>query len=297
MIRQNLAWARGFFLFSVDAVFSSSDEILVESANGNVNLYGRGIVMAFFERTSAVIDKTIKDLRRLSFWVYIFVQVIFLGLYTFKIYMSRAKLVYLIIYSILAGLSLLGFLYFLITLKVKKDRRVVLTKRSIRFAKYSANAAMIVVLLVEFAQGGVSDLSIILSGISMASFVLQISIECARILYEHYAELLTIALEKDAASLEPITHPLKAIDVPLAALSAKLNGTPKKELSEKERYVENLKSDYQSKKEEGKAKRRAEDQKQIKEHWAAIKGALKKKIQHPKKEIAPTSAPPKRLPK
>jgi hypothetical protein len=253
--------------------------------------------MVFFERTSAVIDKTIKDLRRLSFWVYLFVQVIFVGLYAFKIYMSRAKLVYLIIYSVLAGLSLLGFLYFLATLKTKKDRSVIRTKRSIRFAKYSANAAMIVVLLVEFAQGGVSDLSIILSGISMISFALQILIECARILYERYAELLTIALEKDAASLEPLTHPLKAIDVPLAALSAKLNGTPKEELSEKERYVEDLKNDYQTKKKQSKAKRRAEDKGQIKEHWTAIKGALKKKIQRPKQIKGEVSASPKEQPK
>ena len=69
--------------------------------------------MIFFKRTSAVIDKTLEDLSRLSFYLAIVVQVIFLGLYGFKIYASRDKAIFLILYSVLAGLSLLSFVFYL----------------------------------------------------------------------------------------------------------------------------------------------------------------------------------------
>lgn len=239
--------------------------------------------MAFFERTSAVIEKTIKDLRRLSFWGYLIVQIIFLLLYTFKIVMSRGKLVYLILYSILAGLSVFGFVFYLVTYHNKKQRSIIMTKRSIRFGKYFANAAMVIVILVEFAQGGVSDLSIILSGISIASFVGQILIEIIRLFYERYAELLQIALEKDIAALEPLTHPLKALDTPLAALANKIKGSKPEELKGNERYVEDLKEDYQAKKKKSKEERSREEKRQIRTHLKTIKEGIKKKFSRPKK--------------
>jgi hypothetical protein len=249
--------------------------------------------MVFFERTSAVIDKTLKDLQRLSFWVYLLVQTIFVGLYAFKIYASREKIVYLVLYSILAGLSLFAFVFYLSTYKNKKAQSIIKTKRGIRIGKYSANAIMIIVILVEFAQGGASELSIILSGISMVSFAAQILIECLRVFYERYAKLLEVALNKDIAGIETFTHPLKAIDAPLEALSAKLNGAPKEEMDETERYVEGLKDDYQAKKKIHKAERSRKDKAQIKGHLMAIKEAVGKKLHHRKKEDVKAIEPPK----
>lgn len=253
--------------------------------------------MLFFERTSAVIEKTVKDLRRLSFIAYLVVQVIFLGLYAYKIYASVHRLVYLILYSVIAALSILGFVFFLLTYKNKKAKKIILTKRGIRIGKYAANASMIIVLLVEFAQRGASDLAIILSGISIASFALQVLIEFLRIFYERYAELLEIALNKDVAAFAAVSHPLKIVDAPLAALDAKLNGTPKEELTEKERYVEALKSDYVSAKKKSKAQHQEEDKKEIKGHWRAIKSGLKKKFARPKTKEPAVLPPPNGEPK
>ena len=249
--------------------------------------------MLFFERTSAVIEKTVKDLRRLSFIVYLIVQVIFLSLYAYKICASLNRLVYLILYSVIAGFSIVGFVFFLLTHKNKKAKKIVVAKRGIRLGKYAANASMIIVLLVEFAQHGASDLAIIFSGISIASFAFQILLEFLRIFYEHYAELLEIALNKDVAAFEAVSHPLKIVDAPLAALSAKLNGTPKEESSEKERYVEALKSDYVNAKKKSKTEQQEEEKKEIKGHWRAIKSGLKKTFTRPKKKEPTAIAPPK----
>jgi hypothetical protein len=240
--------------------------------------------MLFFERTSAVIEKTVQDLRRLSFIAYLIVQLIFLGLYAYKITLSVDHLVYLILYSVIAGLSILGFVYYLLTYKNKKAKAIIATKRGIRLFKYAANAAMIIVLLVEFAERGASDLSIILAGISIASFALQLLLECLRLVYERYAELLEIALNKDVATFVKVSHPLKIVDAPLAALDAKLNGASKEGLSEKERYVEALKSDYVSAKKKSKAEHNEEDKQEIKGHWRAIKSGLKKKFARSKKK-------------
>lgn len=247
--------------------------------------------MIFFNRTSAIIDKTLKDLSRLSYWCSVVVQLIFLGLYGFKIFVNRERLVYLIIYGILAVLSLGGFLFFLLTYKDKKEKSIIVTKRSIRFAKYAANAAMVVVILVQFVQTDVSDFDVVISGVSIASFAVEVFIEIIRLLYERYLDLFRIALEKDVDSLEDVIHPLRAIDRPFAALSEKLNPSEPPVLSEKERYVEELKEEFVTKQKAKKAERKSSEKNQLKEDLHSIKSAFAAKI-HFRKKKAVNPEPP-----
>jgi hypothetical protein len=248
--------------------------------------------MVFFKRTSAVIDKTLDDLSRLSFDLAILVQVIFLGLYGFKIYASRDKAIFLILYSVLAGLSLLSFIFYLWSHNEKNFAVVMATKRSLRLGKYAANGAMIIVILVEFVITPVSDLDIVLSGLSIVSFALQIAFEFVRIFYEKYSVLLSRALEEDLEKFSRLSDPqtslLHAVDIPLASLAKKLQGNPQEEKDETDENIEGLTADFQArKKAERKAKkaeRRGQEKTAIKTHFSSIVTSLKEKRANRKKK-------------
>jgi hypothetical protein len=240
--------------------------------------------MTLFGRTSAVVEKSLQDLRRLLFVVAIIVQVVFLGLYGFKIYVNWTKLPFLIIYSVLAGLSLFGFVFYLFTFKQKSRLAIKRTKRGIRIAKYLANAATVVVVLVQFALGQASDLDIVLSGVTLAFFGAEVLLEVFRIFYERYSELLLIAINKDLEAFSLLRDPkgglLDLVDSPLQKLSDKLNGTAPLEepLTPKEAEVETLTQERNARVNEKKDDHSAEKKGQIKEHLKGIVTGIKSKF-------------------
>lgn len=241
------------------------------------------------DRTFAVVDKTVKDFTRISFWVTIVVQVVFLALYGYKIYLNLDHLTYLIIYSVLALISMFGFIFYLSTYRSRKKKAIKGTKKGLRIFKYFANGAMMVAIIVEFALNGVtSDLELIISGISMISFILQIIFELVRSAYTKYSELLIIAIRLDVAGMESFitktTNPketfFSALNVPLKKLSRKIKGEDKpadKEKTKTEQYVEQLGDDYRAKKKEKKAERVKKQKDEIKENLKTIFGFFRRK--------------------
>jgi len=213
--------------------------------------------MIFFDRTTAVVEKTIKDLARLSFIISIVVQVSFLILYGYKIYVNLFDHpIYLAVYSTLAAVSIFGFIFFLITYKNRNTKVVLGTNRIVRFCKYFANATMIVVVLIEYTQKEVSDLEVVISGISIASFALQIVMEFIRILYERYSELLKVALTKD---LEKFDFGKKfSASRAMEAFADKVNGVQKEEkvLTKAELEVDQLTEDYRARTKETKSEKK-----------------------------------------
>jgi hypothetical protein len=240
----------------------------------------------FFTRTIAVIDKAIHDLTRLLFVVSIVVQITFIGLYGFKIWINWNQTVYLVLYCILTGLSLLGFAYYLITHHHKTAPGVRGKKRIIRIAKYAANFGMLIVNLVSFALNGASDLDIALSLVATLFFFGEILIEIVLVYYERYAELLKIALGKDLESLKIFAHPknaiLSAIDSPLESWANPSTGSEKTPDSPLETQVETLAEDYQAK-HAGRTNEETRNQKaQIKAHLHQIGNIFKEKLFHAK---------------
>lgn len=225
-----------------------------------------------FKRTAAVIDKTLKDLATISYWVFVVVQIVFLGLYGFKIYTNISELIYFITYIALGTLSLFGFIFFLSTYHKRKHKGIIGTKRGVRIAKYLANALVIVVLLIEFVNRNVSDLEIIVSVISIFGFVVQIVIEIVRIIYERYAELFAIAINKDVAPFMVLADPkgtiYDRINAPLEALTKQ--STEEKQPTRQELYVEKLSEQYESTRKTIKAERYQEKRASIKRNIALI---------------------------
>lgn len=224
------------------------------------------------KRTIAVLDKTLRDLTKLSYWIFVVVQIIFLALYGFKIYTHLGDLIYFIPYVALAALSLFGFIFFLSTYKNRRKKGVMGTKRSVRIMKYLANGLMIVVLLIEFLNRTVSPLEIIVSVISILGFIAQIVIEVVRIFYERYAELFAIALEKDlepyAILLDPKAKFYERINAPLAAMTGR--AVEEKVPSRQELYVEQLKEDYEEKRRAQKDEHRQKKKDSIRENLSLI---------------------------
>ncbi|HZJ89666.1 MAG TPA: hypothetical protein VFD05_03155 [Bacilli bacterium] len=225
------------------------------------------------KRTTAVLDKTIRDLTKLSYWIFVVVQVIFLALYGFKIYTHLGDLIYFIPYVVLSVLSLFGFIFFLSTYKHRRKKGVMGTKRSVRIMKYLANGLMIVVLLIEFLNRTVTPLEIIVSVISILGFIAQVVIEVVRIFYERYAELFAIALEKDLAPFAILLDPkgkfYERINAPLAAMTGRV--AEEKVPSRQELYVEQLKEDYEEKRRAAKDEHRQKKKESIKENIALIR--------------------------
>lgn len=212
--------------------------------------------MIFFDRTTAVVEKTLKDLSRISFVITIVVQVFFLILYGYKIYINLFDHpYYLAIYSTLAVVSIFGFIFFLVTHKNRNEKVVLGTNRVVRICKYFANAAVIVVVLIEFTQKDVTDLDVVISGISIASFALQVVMEFIRVLYEKYSELIKIALTKDLEKFDFGKKFYGSIGKPIEALANKVNGVKKeeKELSKAEIEVDELTEDYRTRQKETKS--------------------------------------------
>lgn len=214
--------------------------------------------MIFFDRTTAVIEKTLKDLARISFIIAIVVQVSFLILYGYKIYVNLFDHpIYLIVYSTLAAVSIFGFIFFLVTYKNRGQKVVLGTNRIVRICKYLANATMIVVVLIEYTQKEVSDLEVVISGISIASFALQIVMEFIRILYEKYSELFKVALTKDLEKFNFEKKFFGAIGKPVEAIANAVNGTKKEEAEQTkaEIMVDQLTEEYRARNKETKTEK------------------------------------------
>ena len=239
--------------------------------------------MIIIERTTAVVDKTIRDLQRVSFWIAIVVQVIFLCLYGLRIYTNLNHIVYLIIYSFLTVMSLFGFIFYLATYQIKKDKKVLGTKQGIKILKYFANAIMIIVVIVEFVQRKPSDLDIIIAALSIVFFLIQIVFELVRMAYNRYSNLLMTALGMDFAKFgmlaDPKSYILSKLDDPLEKISNKITGvkTEKKELTKTEQYVEQLTNEYKDQKKVVKKAKLDKEKQKIKEHSKIIFGVFKKK--------------------
>lgn len=235
--------------------------------------------MKFFERTSAVIDKTIKDMTRLTHFIFSFVQLIFLGLYGYKIYINLAEMgLYFYIYIALAALSIFGFIFYLITYRKRQNKGVLNTKRSVRFAKYLANGLMLVFIVIEVAsKTNVSDMELLLTSFGVAGFGFQLVGEFFRIMYERYAELLRIAFAKDMEVFEFVRDPKGNIYSLVNAQLESFTGRAekKKAPTKQEKYVDELAAKFSEEKKEARTASHSEKKAALRENI----GALKKKIQ------------------
>lgn len=123
-----------------------------------------------FDHTLATIIKIKNDLSKLLQIITVLTQVLFIGFYTYQIVVNVEHLVLLIIYSVLAGLSFLYLLYYLIRLKGMAERvkriesRVV--RRLFRIGKYVLKAGAIGLAIYQIVVLPTSQTMILLTALS-----------------------------------------------------------------------------------------------------------------------------------
>jgi len=164
--------------------------------------------MEFFTNTRAVGSQLLKDVERILFWTTIVVQIIFFGFYGYSIYGNLDHLPLLITYIALTLLSLVNFIFYLVTHKKKKTSTIKNTKFFFRIFKYVINGSMLIIKTIDLIYYGGSDLDIILIAISGISLALQIILEIIRAFVKNYVDKFTVAFKQD---IQPV---MKVINAP-----------------------------------------------------------------------------------
>ncbi|MGN1372601.1 MAG: hypothetical protein ACI4VK_00980 [Candidatus Coproplasma sp.] len=250
--------------------------------------------MAICNRTLAIANKLISDIKTIVFVVTIIVNCVFFLFYGYSIYINVDKTVFLIIYSLLAATALINFITYLARHKKEKDEKISVFTRIVRIFRYVINASSLGVSIYQLVQFGATDFNKVLLIVSAVCLLIQIIVELVRVFIERYVDLFTTAFKMDFAILFKIGQVKGTLtelaDAPLEALAKKLTGnaTEEQAVSETEQYIEELTVQYREDAKEKKATKKAnvkqqseenaaKQRKEIVEHLRTIKDAIFKK--------------------
>lgn len=242
--------------------------------------------MALLGRTRGVFSEMVSDIKRISFWSHILVQIIFFGFYGYSIYSNIENLPFLIAYSLLLTISTVSFITYLYSHRkhTKQPRKF---SRVMRIIKYLTNGTMVALNIIEMLSFPTSDLTKILIVISGISLLVQIIIELVRIFIERYADDLTRSLEMDLAFFKNIAKLkevkgtfFQVLDAPLEAIANKLENK-KPEISKQDQRLNEIGEEF-----DAKLKEKKNQKKLLKiQEKADIKKRSEENAQIQKKEI------------
>lgn len=187
-----------------------------------------------FERTLAVIEKILKDLKKVSTISDFVIQGVFLILCAYNVYLNLDSTHYLIIYSVLLAVSFAYFVFSCVTVKKKIGG----AKKWVKFIasnfKLLFRFAIICISVYDIATTEVSDFTKIVTIVVIVGFFLQLIINFVTLALDRYINSLKIAFEEDWKELrapidklldakETILHPaeaiLKAVNKPMSRLA------------------------------------------------------------------------------
>lgn len=242
--------------------------------------------MALLGRTRGVFSKMVSDIKRITFWTHILVQIIFFSFYGYSIYSNIENLPFLITYSLLLTISTITFITYLYSHK-KHTKQPKGFSRSMRIIKYLTNGTMVILNIIEMVSFPASDLTKILLIISGISLLVQIIVELIRIFIERYADDLTRSLEMDLAFFKGLAKLkevkgtfFQVLDAPLEAIANKLENK-KPEISKQDQKLNEIGKDFDEKLKEKKAQKKIQ---KIQEK-AETKKRSEENAQKQKKEI------------
>lgn len=166
---------------------------------GNMNLHP-------FPRTSAAITITQKELTTILKVINIAVQAVTMVYYAIMMYVSYPSLVFMIVYTVLFGVSAALFVVsFALSerkgewkeeakLREKKKRKVSLI---LKIINYVIRLGLIGVAVYDIVRGQNSGLAIASTVVSGILFLFGLVIESALRLFDHYIDFFSFALKRD----------------------------------------------------------------------------------------------------
>lgn len=233
--------------------------------------------------TRAVGTNMLDEIKKIWFISLIILQVIFIAFYSFSIYTNIDRLIFLITYSILFGLSIISFILFLVNHKKRKKLNKVY-KKAKNYLKYVVNATMLVVNIIEMVKYGASDFNKILLIVSGISLIIQLILEGITSFAERYFRDFNIAIEKDFGFLNPkrlASTALKVVDAPLKKI-AEIKTPEFKVVKKEDKILEKHIKKFDDKaeerelaKKEKKAEKRKEELQRVKDEFKQIGSHIK----------------------
>ncbi len=153
-----------------------------------------------FIHSRAVLDNLVNNVKKISRFINIAVQLIFLIFYAFEIYSSYGNNMRFFAYIVLLSLSTISFIVGFWGKSTKKARKV------IRICKYPINLSLITLSIIVIVRGEADVLKTILTGLTAISFLLNVSMEFIRLFVENYAKMFKTSISMDCQVLAEKLH-------------------------------------------------------------------------------------------
>lgn len=158
--------------------------------------------------TTSALSLVIKELKLIFKVTNIVVQVLLLGFYGLIIYANIDRPVLMPLYCVLAGISLIAFIIELVLsgkkdenedAKKKKARKLNRKTRKIFFGilKYITRITILVIVIINLAQHGGTDLDIVTTCLSAVLIIANIIVDILVTLVERYIAILRIGFMSD----------------------------------------------------------------------------------------------------
>ncbi len=186
------------------------------------------------DRTKAIFNKTIQDLRVFSYFLGVFTQVFYLG---FLIYSSVVKTGALRIVNITLALLTFSYLLFLLCITkwgkdIEASKRSKKIKSALNWCKRLAKVYTLGVMIygIYTATNDARPVAVLLCAAMVALFVFQCIFDLLSFIIGRRFAMMMTALEAD---MEPITKPARSVGNFFKKITGK-EVEPKKELTEQD---------------------------------------------------------------
>ena len=245
-----------------------------------------------FSHTLAVLEKIKNDLKKISFWLDIIIQVLFIGYYIYSMVINILNNHYVLM-GIYIGFSFISISYFafhLLTINASENFQAKIksnVRNIVKYIKYALKLATLVISYILIIIQDQSDLYIILTVLLTAFFLFQIIFEVVRIVVSNYTDLLITSFKIDLeesnlvglvkTASDPVGSFLNKVD----KITSKMAKNEKKEeISEKEQNkrdkINQLNDDYKARKKQEKKEKHQKLRKNIKDNFKKIFSKKKK---------------------
>lgn len=154
-----------------------------------------------FNRTLAVIDKILNDIQKIKRYTDLVIQIVMLIFCIYNIVVNANHTVYFVTYIVLAAISLMYHIYYVISLIEKNYKTNKVLRHVVTTVKLTIRLFIIGLSIYEYNTESMTDLAKILIMATCIMFLLQVVIEIISYLLDYYIKLFQTAMTQDIDDL------------------------------------------------------------------------------------------------
>lgn len=194
-----------------------------------------------FDYTQAAIKKVSDDFKSLGFYISLATQLLMIAYFCYAIYSGVGNILANIL---LATLSAAYFAFFIVTRNMsgkgeKKLKKI--TKRVLKYSKFAIKSLTLggLVYGAVIASGNITVVDIVLVGLSLIGWIVQILFEAVVLCVESEVEMISLAIKMD---VETIKKPMTVARDAIKKITGKQTEQPEPEKSGKRAKLDRLKN-------------------------------------------------------